>query len=166
MNIVTCKNVGAEVSGVDLRQLTGEQFHAIQTAFFRHGLLFFRDQNLDELDHIAFAKRWGDININRFFKAHSEHPEIALVEKEPDQQQNIGGGWHTDHSYDEVPALGSILAARELPPEGWDTWFVSAADAFDRLDPPLKNSLIKLTATHSGKHVFGSTSPYLSLIHI
>ena len=55
MNIVTCKNVGAEVSGVDLRHLTGEQFHAIQTAFFRHGLLFFRDQNLDELDHIAFG---------------------------------------------------------------------------------------------------------------
>ena len=85
MNIVTCKNVGAEVSGVDLRQLSDDQFQVIQAAFFRHGLLFFRDQHLDELDHIAFAKRWGDININRFFKAHNEHPEIALVEKEPDQ---------------------------------------------------------------------------------
>ena len=165
MNIITCKNVGAEVSEVDLRQLSDEQFQAIQAAFVRHGLLFFRDQRLSELDHIAFAERWGDININRFFKAHREHPEIALVEKEPDQQQNIGGGWHTDHSYDEVPALGSILAARELPPEGGDTWFVSAADAFDRLDPPLKNSLIKLTATHSGKHVFGSTSPYAQAQH-
>ena len=92
MNIIACKNVGAEVSGVDLRRLSDDQFQVIQTAFFRHGLLFFHDQNLDELDHIAFAKRWGDININRFFKAHSEHPEIALVEKEPDQLQNIGGG--------------------------------------------------------------------------
>ena len=42
------------------------------------------------------------------------------------------------------------MAARELPPEGGDTWFISAADAFERLDPPLKNSLMKLTATHSG----------------
>ena len=79
MNIITCKNVGAEVSEVDLRQLSDEQFQAIQAAFVRHGLLFFRDQRLSELDHIAFAERWGDININRFFKAHREHPEICLL---------------------------------------------------------------------------------------
>ena len=165
MNITARKNVGAEVSGADLGQLSDDQFHAIQATFFRHRLLFLRDQSLNELDHIAFAKRWGDININRFLKAHSEHPEIALVEKEPDQQQNIGGGWHTDHSYNEVPAIGSILASREWPPKGGDTCFISAADAFERLDPVLKDTLMKLTPSHSGKHVFGSAAQYAQSQH-
>ena len=40
---------------------------------------------------------------------------IAEVRKEPEQDKNIGGGWHTDHSYDAAPALGSMLYAREVP---------------------------------------------------
>ena len=40
---------------------------------------------------------------------------IAEVRKEPQQQRNIGNGWHTDHSFDEAPALGSMLYAREVP---------------------------------------------------
>lgn len=35
------------------------------------------------------------------------HPEIAEVRKEPEQRSNIGGRWHTDHSYDIVPTMGS-----------------------------------------------------------
>lgn len=52
-----------------------------------------------------------------------------MVTKEPDQEVNIGGGWHTDHSYDVEPAMGSILVAKELPPNGGDTWFVSMYNA-------------------------------------
>ena len=77
----------------------------------------------------------GRYQYQPFLQAHREHPEIALVGGS--LEQNIGGGWHTDHSFDEV--LRSILAARELPPEGVYV-FVSAADAFDRLDPAKKRT--------------------------
>jgi taurine dioxygenase len=58
---------GAEITGVDLARLSDEEFGAIREAFVDHGVVFFRDQDLTEDQHIAFARRWGQININRFF---------------------------------------------------------------------------------------------------
>ena len=117
---------GVEIWGIDISTgLAQEELDGVKEAFFEHGLIFIRDQNISEQDHIAFAEHFGEINVNRFFQAHPEYPQVALVTKEPDQVNNIGGEWHTDHSYDELPALGSVLAARQLPPTGGDTWFVS-----------------------------------------
>ncbi len=149
--------VGAEVLGVDLSQpLSEADFAQVHAAFAEHGVVFFRDQSITEEQHIAFARRWGAININRFFAAHPAYPEIALVVKEPEQQHNIGGGWHTDHSYDFEPALGSILAARELPPEGGATAFASMYAAYDGLPEKLKARIEGRHAVHSARHVFGS----------
>lgn len=149
--------VGAEVLGVDLsRPLSDPDFAQVQSAFADHGVVFFRDQTITEDQHIAFARRWGPININRFFAAHPRYPEIALVVKERDQQHNIGGGWHTDHSYDFAPALGSILVAREVPPQGGATAFASMYAAYDGLPARLKARIEGLRAVHSARHVFGS----------
>lgn len=151
--------VGAEILGIDLtRELDDATFAAVRSAFAEHGVIFFRDQALDERQHIAFARRWGAININRFFGAHPRFPEIALVVKEPDQKDNIGGGWHTDHSYDAIPALGSILVARDVPPEGGDTAFASMYLAHDALPASLRTRIEGLRAVHSARHVFGSAA--------
>ena len=80
---------------------------------------------------------------------------IAEVRKEPDQQRNIGNGWHTDHSYDQAPALGSMLYAREVPKTGGDTLFASMYAAYDALSDGLKTTLEGLRACHSSRHVFG-----------
>ncbi len=141
MNVETLPNVGAEVTGVDVRTMSDAEFDKIRAAFNDRGLLFFRDQHLSEEDHIALAERFGTINVNRFFAAHPDYRQIALVTKEPEQTTNIGGGWHTDHSYDHEPALGSILVARELPPVGGDTAFVSMYTAYDALSSGLKKTL-------------------------
>ncbi len=155
LSITPLDGVGAEITGVDLRHVSDAEMAAIRAAFAAHGVVFFRDQSLSEEDHIAFARRWGEININRFFAAHPDHPEIAMVAKEPDQTDNIGGGWHTDHSYDREPALGSILVARELPETGGDTWFASMYAAYDTLDAATKAEIEGLRAVHSGRHIFG-----------
>ena len=126
VKVLPMHGVGAEIQGVDLASaLTNSEFAAIRAAFADHGLIFFRDQAINEEQHIAFARRWAPININRFFGAHPNYPEIAMVSKDVEQRDNIGGSWHTDHSYDQVPAMGSILVARELPPKGGDTMFAS-----------------------------------------
>ena len=106
--------VGALVEGVDLGQVTPQQMGELEQAFADHEVLFFENQNLTPQAHLAFAERWGAINVNRFFAHVAGHPAIAQVVKEPNQHGNIGGYWHTDHSYDQVPALGSMLLAREV----------------------------------------------------
>jgi taurine dioxygenase len=157
MQIQTLPGVGAEITGVDLKTLTEAEFDAIRQAYADHGVIFFRDQDLSEDDHIAFAERWAPINVNRFFAAHPDYPQIAMVAKEKEQKDNIGGGWHTDHSYDVEPAMGSILVARELPESGGDTMFASMYRAYETLDEATKTQIDGLQAVHSAKHIFGSS---------
>jgi taurine dioxygenase len=148
--------LGAEIRGIDLADGVGEaQFAEIRRAFGRHGAIFFPDQALAPEQHLAFAERWGAVNVNRFFRPVDGWPMIAEVRKEPDQKTNIGGAWHTDHSYDQVPALGSMLYAREVPDVGGDTMFASMYAAYDTLSEGLKRTLEGLWAWHSSRHVFG-----------
>ena len=148
-------NTGAFVKGVDLNETDESDIDCIRSVLGEHGVAFFRDQNLTPEAHISLAENFGAININRFFTAHDEFPQIAQVLKEPDQKSNIGEQWHTDHSYDQIPALGSILVARQLPTNGGDTLFVNMFAAYQALPADTKNRISKLTATHSSRHVFG-----------
>jgi len=154
-------NVGAFVEGIDLaRDLDDGAVGQLREALGAHGVLFFRDQALEPGDHIAVAEKFGGININRFFAHVDGWPQIAEVRKEPDQKANIGGGWHTDHSYDQEPALGSMLLARETPTVGGDTLFASMYAAYETLSDGLKATLEGLNAVHSSRHVFGKSARY------
>jgi taurine dioxygenase len=153
--------VGAEILGVDLSQpLSAEETGDLRAALNEYGVIFFRDQELTPEQHIAFAERFAPINVNRFFKSVPDYPQIAEVRKEPQQTTNIGGGWHTDHSYDLAPALGSILLAREVPDQGGDTMFASMHHAYEALSDGLKRTLEGLRAVHSSRHVFGAGARY------
>ncbi len=148
--------VGAELLGIDLAQPLRQDVVAdIRAALAEHGVIFFRDQTLTPEQHIEFAGKFGPININRFFRAVEGHPQIAEVRKEPEQKTNVGGGWHTDHSYDREPALGSVLYAREVPDHGGDTLFSSMSAAYDALSDGMKHTLSGMRAVHSSRHVFG-----------
>ena len=149
--------VGAEILGVDLAEpLDDADIATIRETLFDRGVVFFRDQRITPEQHVAFAERFAPININRFFKPVEGHPQIAEVRKEPEQTKNIGGGWHTDHSYDQVPALGSILLARELPESGGDTLFASMVAAWEGLSEGMRATLSTMRAVHSSRHVFGA----------
>lgn len=158
MTVTPHPGAGIEIRGLDLRAADEAAFDEVRDLFHHYGLVFLRDQHLSEADHIALAERLGSINVNRFFMKHADHPEIALVAKEPDQRLNVGGFWHTDHSYDAEPALGSVLVARELPTSGGNTKFLSTYDAFEVLPPWLQERLRGMRAVHSAKHAFGTTS--------
>lgn len=158
--VKTSPNIGAEIRGVDLRhELSDETFAKIRQAFSDHGVIFFRDQDITPDQHIAFAQRWATINVNRFFTPVETHPQVAEVRKEPEQTANIGANWHTDHTYDQIPAMGSILYAREVPPVGGDTLFASQYAAYDALSDAMKQTLGTLRAEHSSRHVFGVVRP-------
>jgi len=150
------QNIGAEVTGIELNvALPDAALAEIRHAFGEYGVVFFRNQHLTPEQHVAFAGRFGPININRFFATVPGYPMIAEVRKEPEQRRNIGNGWHTDHSYDPAPAMGSMLYAREVPKIGGDTLFASMYAAYDALSNGLKATLNGLRACHSSRHVFG-----------
>ncbi|OYY67610.1 MAG: taurine dioxygenase [Sphingomonas sp. 28-63-12] len=151
---------GAEITGIDVRDLGEADFAAISRALTETGVILLRDQQLSPQDHIAFARRWGAIDVNNYFPANGGHPEIAEVRKAETQMVNIGGGWHTDHSYDAEPAMGSILVARELPPMGGDTLFTNLGAAYDSLSEGLKATLAGLRAVHSADHIYGPNGVY------
>jgi len=154
--VTPTEQTGAFINGVDLNNVSADAVDTIKQALGNYGVAFFRDQQLSSENHIAFAESFGEININRFFTALSDYPKIAQVLKEPDHPRSIGENWHTDHSYDQIPALGSILVARELPSTGGDTLFVNMFAAYDALPASSKAKLEGLTATHSSRHVFGA----------
>ncbi len=145
--------LGAELFGADVRR--EEDFELIRAAFIEHSVIVVRNQDLTPDDHLAFARRWGEINVNRFFQKMEGHPEIAVVLKEPEQREVIGENWHTDHSYDSEPAMGSILYAVETPPYGGDTVFCSMSAAYEALSDRFREILSGLYAWHSSRHVFG-----------
>jgi taurine dioxygenase len=148
---------GAEIGGIDLAgSVADTTVAAIRDALARFGVIFFHRQSLSPQQHIAFAERFGKINVNRFFQSVEGCPQIAEVRKEPDQTINIGGGWHTDHSYDEAPAMGSILYALEVPSTGGDTLFANMALAYESLSDGLRKTLDGLNAVHSSRHIFGA----------
>lgn len=146
--------LGVEVTDVQLAELEGASLDTLKQAVYENGVAVIRDQQLSPEQHIAFAKRWGGIDVNPFFPTNSGWPEIAEVRKSETQRVNIGGGWHTDHSYDEIPAMGSILVARELPPSGGDTLFASMGAVYDSLSDGLKQTLGTLRAVHSADHIY------------
>ncbi len=154
--------LGAEISGVDIvGGISDAQFAELRQAFTDYAVIFLRDQDITPEQHIAFAEGWGKINVNRFFKPTDDYPVIAEVRKEADQKANIGSSWHTDHSYDQCPAMGSILYAREVPSVGGDTLFASMYAAYEALSDGLKQMLSTLRAEHPVA-MLSATSPTLT----
>lgn len=151
---------GVEVSGVALNQCGDAEIATMKSAIFEHGVAVFRAQKFGPEDHIAFARAWGGIDLNTYFPLDPRWPEIALVSKAPDQTTNIGGAWHTDHSYDQVPAMGSILVARVLPPSGGDTLFAHMGAAYDALSDAVKTAIDGLEAFHTADHVYKADGLY------
>ncbi len=151
---------GVEIPDIALADMDGAVLEAVKHAVYTHGVAVFRDQAFSPEDHIAFARRWGGIDLNQYFPLDPAYPEIAIVRKGAEQQTNIGGAWHTDHSYDRVPAMGSILVARALPPSGGDTLFAHMGAAYDALDDDTKAEIEGLEAYHSADHVYKSDGLY------
>ena len=147
--------LGAEIDGVDLsRPLDNEVFAEVHQALLDHLVIFFRDQAISPDQHIAFARRFGEIDLRPFVRPLElevlpDHPEVLNVVKEPGETLNFGGVWHHDVSYREKPNLGSVLIARESPTHGGDTMFANQYLAYQTLSDGMKALLGPLTAVHS-----------------
>jgi alpha-ketoglutarate-dependent taurine dioxygenase len=148
--------LGAEISGVDLSQkLDDGAIAEIRQALVENCVIFFRDQNITPDQHLAFGRRFGELQIHDFVDGMADNEHILEVRKEADEQRNFGGGWHTDVSYLEKPALGSVLYARDVPAYGGDTMFANQYLAYETLSGGLKETLGQMRAMHSARKSYG-----------
>lgn len=148
--------LGAEVFGLDLSQpLSDLDFAVLHQAHLDHHLLIFRDMQITPTQQVEFSRRFGPLQIHvlRQFQLPSD-PEILIISNIKENNQPIGLGdaghfWHSDLSYKEIPSLGSMLHAQELPQDGGDTLFANQHTAYDSLPQALKEKIAHLTAEHS-----------------
>ncbi|HWD57383.1 MAG TPA: TauD/TfdA family dioxygenase [Stellaceae bacterium] len=152
--------LGAEIAGVDLsRDVDDAVIGEIRRALVDNCVIFFRDQHLTPEQHLAFGRRFGELQIHDFVEGMEDNQHILEVRKEADELRNFGGGWHSDVSYLEKPALGSVLYAREVPAYGGDTMFANQYLAYETLSDGLKETLGKTRAMHSARKSYGLYAP-------
>jgi alpha-ketoglutarate-dependent taurine dioxygenase len=152
--------IGAEISGVDLsRPLSAQQRDQIKAAILQYKVVFFRDQQLDQDQHAAFARQFGPLYthpsttkaapdkstaIHKIAATDSKRLEKLLVK----QQAEGWDPYHSDTSWRLVPTWGAVLRAVNLPDVGGDTIWVDAGLAYERLPDDVKERLEGLHVTH------------------
>lgn len=148
--------IGAEIHGIDLAAPdTASRIPEIRAALLRHGVIFFRDQDLTQEQHIAFAREFGDLEVHPATPKDQPNREVLRIAHGPKSrgQENY---WHSDVTWREEPSLGSILLAREVPDCGGDTLFANMHLAYERLSEQMKRFCEGLTAVHDIARVFAN----------
>ncbi len=138
--------IGAEIAGIDLSRPLGEDVVAeVRAALNTHHVLFFRDQELAPDEQEAFARQFGEVTEG--------HPVIPAIEGNSkvlaiDSREDRANWWHTDVTFLQAPAFGSILYMLTAPEVGGDTCWASLQDAYDRLAEPVRAMCDTLLAIH------------------
>jgi taurine dioxygenase len=147
-------SIGAEISGVDLRDVDDETLAELQQAWLDHKVLFFRDQELTQAEHVAYGRRFGDLEIHPFVENVADHPEIIVLESTA-ERFSAAEAWHSDVTFRECPPLGSILYGRIIPPYGGDTCWANMELAYELLPDDVKEQIEGRYAVHSYVKAFG-----------
>ena len=147
--------VGAEIVGVDLSTPFDEAtFGEIRRALVDFGVLCFRGQQLTPEQQVAFARRFGALDVHPIVNGTDDIPELVRVLKPAGESASFGVGWHSDNSFFEMPSLGSVLYGVTIPPYGGDTLYASMEKAYAALSQPMQRFLDGLVAVHSAARAY------------
>jgi taurine dioxygenase len=157
--------LGAEIRGVDLREVDDRSFATIHRAWVDHCVLLFRGQHLSDDDLIAFSRRFGELDWapiqetgRRFVEGRPEIYVVSNVIENGVPIGSLGSGeavWHTDMSYIPDPPKASVLYALEVPPGGGNTGFVNMYAVYESLPPALQRRIEGLSLKHDGTYNSG-----------
>jgi taurine dioxygenase len=146
--------IGAEIFDIDLAaDDISQRIPDIRSALLKYGVIFFRDQELTQAQHIAFAREFGDLEIHPATPKDQPNPEVLQIAHGP-KSRGQENNWHSDVTWREKPSLGSILLAREVPDVGGDTCFANMHLGYERLSDQMKRYCEGLTAVHDIARVF------------
>jgi taurine dioxygenase len=158
---LTCA-IGAEVSRVSLADAARDDglLAEIRALWLRHRVLFFRDQRISRADHVAFARRFGQLEDHPVAGSDPENPGLVRIYKSPDSPNDrYENAWHCDATWREAPPLGCVLRCVECPPVGGDTMWTNMVLAYERLPETVKDQIAGLRARHSIEATFGAAMP-------
>jgi taurine dioxygenase len=148
----TC--IGGEILGVDLTQPVGAALHAdLHHALLDWKVIFFRDQRITAEQQRDFAGLWGELEVHPFLPA-GDLPEVVQFAKD-DATKGYENIWHSDVTWRQIPSLGSVLRAIEVPPVGGDTLWADMAAAYEGLPRDVRDRIDGLTAIHDFAESFG-----------
>ena len=157
----TCA-LGAEIQGVSLAEASrnGALADEIKALLLQHKVLFFRQQELTDREHAAFARHFGELESHPLTSSVDGEPGIIHIWKTPQNPpERYENAWHTDATWREIPPMGAVLRCLECPPVGGDTMWANMELAYERLPDHLKETIAELRARHSMEATFMAAKP-------
>ena len=161
VNPLTC-SIGAELSNVHLGAAAEDEglMAEIRQALLKHRVIFFRDQDITRAEHVAFARKFGELEDHPVVGSHPDHPGLVQIYKTPDSPIDRNeNSWHTDATWRDQPPMGCVLRCVECPPVGGDTMWVNMVMAYENLPGEIKTKIEHLRARHSIEASFGAAMP-------
>lgn len=158
---LTC-SIGAELGSVSLADAARDDglFAEIRSLLLQYKVLFLRDQDISRAEHLAFARRFGELEDHPVAGSDPENPGLVRIYKTPDQPMDrYENCWHTDATWREAPPMGCVLRCVECPPVGGDTMWANMALAYERLPEHVQTQIAELRARHSIEASFGAAMP-------
>lgn len=158
---LTC-SIGAELTNVHLGAAAEDDglLNEIRQALLKHRVIFFRDQDITRAEHVAFARRFGELEDHPVVGSHPDHPGLVQIYKTPDSPlERNENSWHTDATWRDKPPMGCVLRCVECPPVGGDTMWVNMVMAYEKLPEDIKAKIAPLRARHSIESSFGAAMP-------
>ena len=161
IDLLTCA-IGAELSGISLADAVHDDalFLCLRDLLVKHKVLFLRHQKITRAEHVAFARRFGELEDHPVAGSDPDHPGLVQIYKSPDKPNDrYENAWHTDATWRVAPPFGCVLRCVECPPSGGDTMWANMALAYAKLPEHIKQQIAGLRARHSIEATFGAAMP-------
>ena len=132
---MTCA-IGAELKGINLGDASrdADLFAEVKALLLQYKVLFLRAQNITRAEHVAFARRFGELEDHPIAGSDPENPGLVRIYKSPDTPiDRYENAWHTDATWRAAPPMGCVLRCIECPPVGGDTMWANMELAYERL---------------------------------
>ena len=157
--------LGLEVTGLTTGELvTPEGAQKAQGALDRHGVVVYREINIDDDDLLALSRMMGTLVVQP--TGEHKHPQIQTITLDPTKTNALLASfrqgnfhWHIDGATDELPQKGTLLTAREVDPAGGDTEFATTYAAYEALSEGEKDEIDALQVVHSFAHAQSLANP-------
>ena len=141
--------LGAEITNVDLAQVSDDQVEEIKSLLIEHKVIFFPGQKLSQDEHVEYGAKFGELEGHPNLKNKTvTHPKIFELAA---SSGGIADEWHTDITFQDSPAIMSVLHMVKCPELGGDTMWSNLNAAYEALSDPIKDLCEGITALHDAR---------------
>ena len=141
-------SLGAEILGVDLKApMDDDTFRAFEAALIEHKVLAVRDQFLTTEQHVAFSRRFGELEVHPM-RPQGQFPEILVLDNHKDNPVLSTDVWHSDTTFRKTPTKYTILRCEIMPEFGGDTLWANMEAAYNGLSDMFRTMISGLRAVH------------------